>query len=92
MNRAQRAKTIAGALGAGRSGRKAVGKAVKVGQAVRKGNKAKSTYYRSIRWRQTMADLPGLRPQVVSPGRLRMVPEAMASKGRCGPGPAPSIT
>ena len=45
-----------------------------------------------IRWRQTMADLPGLRPQVVSPGRLRMVPEAMASKGRCGPGPAPSIT
>ena len=34
MNRAQRAKTIAGALGAGRSGRKAVGKAVKVGQAV----------------------------------------------------------
>ena len=42
MNRAQRAKTIAGALGAGRSGRKAVGKAVKVGQAVRKGNKNKA--------------------------------------------------
>ena len=42
MNRAQRAKTIAGALGAGRSGRKAVGKAVKVGQAVRKGNKSKA--------------------------------------------------